>query len=103
MYLLKNSLFSVFCNKLLQSYVLIFISCCLLDTLSFSFIQLMALKSCHDRNVTHRDIKPGENIAVFSSMAIQFIFIYFVTNSLCISHLETDEGVGENERENFLL
>lgn len=24
------------------------------------FSQLMALKSCHERNITHRDVKPGE-------------------------------------------
>ncbi|CAK9143757.1 unnamed protein product [Ilex paraguariensis] len=27
---------------------------------------LMALKSCHDRNITHRDIKPGEDAAILN-------------------------------------
>lgn len=31
------------------------------DVLVSSFSQLMALKSCHDRNITHRDIKPGKD------------------------------------------
>lgn len=37
----------------------------ILHLLWFVF-QLLALKSCHDRNITHRDVKPGENIPVVS-------------------------------------
>lgn len=25
----------------------------------------MALKSCHDRNITHRDVKPGKDVGQF--------------------------------------
>lgn len=38
----------------------------------------MALKSCHDRNITHRDIKPGEGIVAFVFLLFchspQFVF-----------------------------
>lgn len=30
----------------------------------FLSCQLLGLKSCHDRNVTHRDIKPGKGVSV---------------------------------------
>jgi serine/threonine protein kinase len=34
------------------------------------FSQLIALKSCHDRNITHRDIKPGESTSHLSELII---------------------------------
>lgn len=41
---------------------------CLTDASSESnsvcafFFQLLGLKACHDRNITHRDIKPGKKL-----------------------------------------
>jgi serine/threonine protein kinase len=54
-----------------------------LEFLSFSCFQLMGIKSCHERNITHRDIKPGEDISALclsqlSSKMIQTHIMYIL-------------------------
>lgn len=55
----------------------------------------MALKSCHDRNITHRDIKPGEDLDP------SFCVLYIISNffSCRINGGLKEEGkVGEEKR-----
>ncbi|KAH7517271.1 hypothetical protein FEM48_Zijuj09G0045200 [Ziziphus jujuba var. spinosa] len=55
---------------------------------------LIALKSCHDLNITHRDIKPGEGIVAFPRQAMEskstldmWIFFESELNIICINCL----------------
>ena len=50
----------------------------------------MGLKACHDRNITHRDIKPGTNgiLAFYFLIFCTSLILFFCRQYLLTSHAD---------------